>query len=129
MADQIGKKKMVVVGILFMILSNFIMIKMPTVFGLFVATSSWGLHWAVTQGLLLSLIVDVSPKHLKGTAFGIYYILFGFASYVANAYVAGPIWDIYGAEANFLISSVIATFAVLILIVASKMKLFPKVND
>lgn len=129
MADRIGKKKMVVVGVLFMILSNFIMIKMPTILGLFIATASWGLHWAVTQGLLLSLIVDVSPKHLKGTAFGIYYILFGFASYVANAYVAGPIWHTYGAEANFLISSVIATFAVLILIIASKLKLFPKVND
>jgi MFS family permease len=128
-ADRIGKKKMVAVGILFMILSNFIMINLPTVIGLFIATASWGLHWAVTQGLLLSLIVDVSPKHLKGTAFGIYYILFGLASYVANAYVAGPIWHTYGAETNFIFSSVIATGAVAILSIASKMKLFPKVHD
>lgn len=128
-ADRIGKKKMVAVGILFMILSNFIMMEMPSILGLFIATSCWGLHWAVTQGLLLSLIVDVSPKHLKGTAFGIYYILFGFASYVANAYVAGPIWHTYGAETNFMFSSVIATIAVIILSIASKMKLFPKVHD
>lgn len=128
-ADRIGKKKMVAVGILFMILSNFIMMEFTSILGLFIATSCWGLHWAVTQGLLLSLIVDVSPKHLKGTAFGIYYILFGLASYVANAYVAGPIWHTYGAETNFMFSSVIATIAVVILSIASKMKLFPKVHD
>ncbi len=128
-ADRIGKKKMVAVGILFMILSNMIMMKFTSILGLFIATSCWGLHWAVTQGLLLSLIVDVSPKHLKGTAFGIYYILFGFASYVANAYVAGPIWHTYGAETNFMFSSVIAVIAVVILSIASKMKLFPKVHD
>ena len=128
-ADRIGKKKMVAVGILFMIISNFIMIQIPTISGLFIATACWGLHWAVTQGLLLSLIVDVSPKNLKGTAFGIYYILFGFASYVANAYVAGPIWHTYGAETNFIFSSVIATIAVTILCIAAKLKLFPKVND
>lgn len=128
-ADRIGKKKMVAVGILFMILSNMIMMEMTSILGLFIATACWGLHWAVTQGLLLSLIVDVSPKHLKGTAFGIYYILFGFASYVANAYVAGPIWHTYGAETNFMFSSMIAVLAVVILCIASKMKLFPKVHD
>lgn len=128
-ADRIGKKKMVAAGILFMIISNLIMIKVPTIPGLFIATAFWGLHWAVTQGLLLSLIVDVSPKHLKGTAFGIYYILFGLASYVANKYVAGPIWYDYGAETNFIFSSLIAGISVVILSVASKLKLFPKVHD
>jgi MFS family permease len=128
-ADRIGKKKMVAIGILFMIISNLIMIKFTSITGLFVATSFWGLHWAVTQGLLLSLIVDVAPKHLKGTAFGIYYVLFGLASYVANKYVAGPIWHTYGAETNFIFSSLIAAVAVIILSIASKMKLFPKVHD
>lgn len=128
-ADRLGKKKMVAIGILFMIISNLIMMKFTSIAGLFIATAFWGLHWAVTQGLLLSLIVDVSPKHLKGTAFGIYYILFGIASYVANAYVAGPVWHTYGAEMNFLLSSIIASIAVIILSVASKLKLFPKVQD
>jgi len=129
MADYIGKKKMVAVGILFMIISNLIMIRFSSITGLFVATGFWGLHWAVTQGLLLSLIVDVSPKHLKGTAFGIYYVLFGLASYVANKYVAGPIWHTYGADTNFMFSSIIAVIAVIILSVASKLKMFPKVYD
>jgi MFS family permease len=128
-ADRIGKKKMVAIGVLFMIASNLVMMNFLTIESLFLATAFWGLHWAVTQGLLLSLIVDVAPKHLKGTAFGIYYILFGFASYVANAFVAGPIWDQYGAETNFMFSSVIATVAVIILSVASKLKMFPKVHD
>jgi MFS family permease len=128
-ADRIGKKKMVAIGILFMILSNLIMMNFATIVSLFIATAFWGLHWAVTQGLLLSLIVDVAPKHLKGTAFGIYYILFGFASYVANAYVAGPIWHNYSAETNFVFSSIIATIAIIILSIASKLKMFPKVHD
>lgn len=128
-ADRIGKKKMVAIGVLFMIASNLVMMNFISIESLFMATAFWGLHWAVTQGLLLSLIVDVAPKHLKGTAFGIYYILFGFASYVANAFVAGPIWKTYGAETNFIFSSIIASLAVIILSVASKMKMFPKVHD
>jgi MFS family permease len=129
LADKIGKKKMFAAGILFMMIANFIMMEQPSVIGLFIATSFWGLHWAVTQGLLLSLIVDVSPKHLKGTAFGIYYILFGLASWVANKYVAGPLWMNYGAETNFMFSAVISLIAIIILGVASHMKMFPKVND
>ncbi len=129
LADKVGKKKMVAAGILFMIISNMIMANFSSISALFIATACWGLHWAVTQGLLLSLIVDVSPKHLKGTAFGIYYILFGLASYVANKYVAGPLWSTYGAETNFIFSSLIAAFAIAILVVASKMKLFPKTLD
>lgn len=128
-ADRIGKKKMVALGISFMVVANIIMINFTSISGLFTATAFWGLHWAVTQGLLLSLIVDVAPKHLKGTAFGIYYILFGFASYVANKFVAGPLWQNYGAETNFMFSSVIACIAIVILSVASKLKLFPKVVD
>lgn len=128
-ADRIGKKKMVAIGILFMIASNLIMMNFISIESLFIATAFWGLHWAVTQGLLLSLIVDVAPKHLKGTAFGVYYILFGFSSYVANAFVAGPIWKTYGAETNFIFSSIIAAFAVVILSIASRLKMFPKVHD
>lgn len=128
-ADRIGKKKMVACGIMFMIISNLIMMRFSDVTWLFIATGFWGLHWAVTQGLLLSLIVDVAPKHLKGTAFGVYYILFGLASYIANKFVAGPIWHTYGAETNFMFSSIIAMVAVIILSVASKMKMFPKVSD
>jgi MFS family permease len=128
-ADRIGKKKMFAAGILFMVISNLIMMNFTSITSLMIATAFWGLHWAVTQGLLLSLIVDVSPKHLKGTAFGIYYILFGLASWVANKFIAGPLWLQYGAEVNFMFSAGISLFAVVLLSIASKMKLFPKVHD
>jgi MFS family permease len=38
----------------------------------FIGAALWGLHLALTQGLLSKLVADTSPVELRGTAFGLF---------------------------------------------------------
>jgi MFS family permease len=61
----------------------------------------WGLHMAMTQGLLATMVADTAPENLRGTAFGFFNLMSGLAMLVASA-AAGLLWDRFGASFTFL---------------------------
>jgi MFS family permease len=61
----------------------------------------WGLHMAMTQGLLSAMVADAAPDDLRGTAFGMFNLMSGLALLVASG-LAGLLWDRLGAPVTFL---------------------------
>jgi MFS family permease len=61
----------------------------------------WGLHMAMTQGLLATMVADTAPDNLRGTAYGFFNLVSGLAMLVASA-AAGLLWDQFGASFTFL---------------------------
>jgi MFS family permease len=61
----------------------------------------WGLHMAMTQGLLATMVADTAPQDLRGTAFGFFNLVSGVALLVAST-LAGVLWDQWGAGTTFL---------------------------
>ena len=80
-----------------------------------VGAGLWGLQLAVTQGLLSASIADAAPVELRGTAFGIYDLSVGLATFVASA-AAGALWMAGGPLLAFGFSGLIAAAAVLLLL-------------
>jgi MFS family permease len=78
--------------------------------------SLWGLHLAATQGLLATMVADVSPPDLRGTAYGFFNLVSGVAMLVASG-LAGALWDRLGASATFLVGAALSvlTLAALVL--------------
>jgi MFS family permease len=76
----------------------------------------WGLQMAVTQGLLLASVGDAAPRELRGTAFGIYDLAVGVATFVASS-AAGALWMAGGPELAFGFSGLIAVAVILLLLV------------
>lgn len=70
----------------------------------------WGLHMGLTQGLLATLVADVAAPELRGTAFGLFNLVGGVATLLAS-FLAGALWDSYGAAATFLASAGFALLA------------------
>jgi len=70
----------------------------------------WGLHMALTQGLLSKLVADNAPDDLLGTAFGIFNLVSGGALLLASI-IAGSVWSIFGAPATFIAGATFAAFA------------------
>ena len=70
-----------------------------------IGVALWGLHMGFTQGLLTTLIADTAPAELRGTAFGMYYLLTGLALLAASI-IAGALWDWIGPQATFLTGAV-----------------------
>ena len=56
----------------------------------------WGLQMGVTQGLLSAAVADAAPEHLRGTAFGVFELITGVATFTASA-SAGLLWMVGGA--------------------------------
>jgi len=69
--------------------------------GVLAGAALWGLHMALTQGLLSALVAATAPADLRGTAFGVYNLTGGIALLVASA-VAGSLWQVFGPAATFL---------------------------
>ena len=75
----------------------------------------WGLHLAMTQGLLAAMIADTAPADLRGTAYGFFNLASGIALLVASA-LAGLLWDRLGAAFTFVAGAVFAAAALLVMV-------------
>ncbi len=92
--------------------------------GLAVAQSPWQI-WGLfalyglylgNQGLLLALVADQVPTHLRGTAFGLLNLVTGIALLPANL-LAGVLWQQVGSQATFITGSLCAIAAILVLVI------------
>jgi MFS family permease len=82
----------------------------------FAGIALWGAHMALTQGLLGKLVADAAPDRLRGSAFGLFYLVTGVAMLAASV-VAGLLWDRLGPAATFLAGGGFAALALLLLLV------------
>jgi len=65
-----------------------------------VGVSLWGLHMGISQGLLATMVANAIPAELRGTAFGIFNLVCGFAMLGASV-IAGLVWESLGAAFTF----------------------------
>jgi MFS family permease len=75
----------------------------------------WGLHMALTQGLLATMVADTAPAALRGTAFGMFNLASGIALLVASG-LAGWLWDRWGAASTFLAGAALSAAALVLLV-------------
>ncbi len=62
--------------------------------------AGWGLHLALTQGLLSKLVAETATPDTRGTAFGLFHLATGVTLLVASA-LAGVLWSRFGPAATF----------------------------
>lgn len=74
----------------------------------------WGLHMAMTQGLLATMVAETAPADLRGTAFGFFNLVSGLALLLAST-LAGVLWDQLGAPATFAAGAVFSLAALALL--------------
>jgi MFS family permease len=74
----------------------------------------WGLHMAMTQGLLSAMVAQAAPADLRGTAFGFFNLVSGLALLLASG-LAGLMWDQWGAPATFLAGAAFSVAALSVL--------------
>jgi MFS family permease len=74
----------------------------------------WGLHMAMTQGLLATMVADTAPPNLRGTAYGFFNLMSGLAMLLASV-LAGWLWDQAGAAYTFMTGAAFCGLALLLL--------------
>ena len=114
LADRMNRRRQLGLGILALIAADVLLAATTSIWAAFLGAALWGLQLAVTQGLLSASVADAAPEHLRGTAFGIYEMTIGAATFVASA-AAGVLWMVGGPALTFGASALAACLALLAL--------------
>jgi predicted MFS family arabinose efflux permease len=78
-------------------------------------TVLWGTQRGITEGMLSVMVSDYVPKELRGTGFGIYYLVVSVSTATASA-IAGIISQRSGEGMAFLFGGVVCMFAIALLL-------------
>jgi MFS family permease len=112
LSDRIGRNALLMFGFILVIISNLLMTA-DTILSVYLCgVAIWGVQMGITQSLFVTKVADTAPEALRGTAFGIYYLLSGIAVFICNA-VSGQIAHAYSHNAVFYTSSIMALMALI----------------
>jgi MFS family permease len=115
LADHIDRRLQLAIGAIVLIGADVVLATTHESWMIAVGAGLWGLQMAVTQGLLAASVADAAPVTLRGTAFGIYDLSVGLATFVAST-AAGALWMAGGPPFAFGFSGLIAAVAILLLL-------------
>jgi MFS family permease len=109
-ADYMRPRNLLLLGIGTLILADLILAYATSPPMVLAGAALWGLHMALTQGLLSKLVADTAPADLLGTAFGLFNLVSGVALLLASI-IAGSLWSLAGPSATFLAGAAFAAVA------------------
>jgi MFS family permease len=111
LSDRIGKEKVMILGYGVFLSSVMLMLFLPlNGFSAFLVAVLYGAYFGIIETVQRALIPEYADRNLRGTAYGIYYLIVGSAFFVSNA-VVGSLWEYFGASiasAYSIVTSVIA---------------------
>jgi MFS family permease len=110
LADRGHAKALLFAGLAALVASDLVLAFAAGPPGAITGAALWGLHMALTQGLLAALVAATAPAELRGTAFGVFNLASGVALLVASA-LAGFLWQAIGPGATFLAGAAFTVLA------------------
>lgn len=100
MSDKVNRQYLLAAGLLVLIMADLVLAYSTHWGALALGVALWGVHMGMTQGLLAAMVAATAPADLRGTAFGLFYLMSGIALLIAST-VAGMLWDSFGAAFTF----------------------------
>ena len=116
LADRASHRGLLAAGLLVLAGADLLLAHAASGWALWGGIVLWGLHMAITQGLLATMVAGTAPAQLRGTAFGMFNLGSGLALLLASG-IAGCLWERFGAPATFLAGAGFSALALLALAV------------
>ena len=114
LSDRVNRRNLLAAGILLLVLADLILAWAGSPLSVLLGVALWGLHMGCTQGILAAMIAEVTPKELKGTAFGLFNLASGLFMLLAS-FIAGGLWDRYGPAITFYVGAAFSLSALVML--------------
>ena len=122
LADRMQHGTLLTWGLLLLIAADALLAYSNSGVWVWTGIALWGLHMAMTQGLLATMVADSAPADLRGTAYGFFNLMSGLAMLLASG-LAGLLWEQLGAAFTFLAGIVFCLAALgLILLQPAKIR-------
>jgi MFS family permease len=100
LADKLSHSTLLAWGVSLLIAADALLAYSNQGVWVWVGIALWGLHMAMTQGLLATMVAESAPADLLGTAYGFFNLMSGLAMLLASG-LAGWLWDRFGAAFTF----------------------------
>jgi MFS family permease len=114
LADHVNRRLQLCAGVIALVCCHLVLAVAGTLWISALGAVLWGLQMGITQGLVAAAIADAAPDDLRGTAFGIYYLVDGVASLLASS-GAGILWSMGGAGLAFSAGAALAGIVALMI--------------
>jgi len=111
-ADRLSRRSLLIWGLVLLIAADAALALAASPLPVLAGSALWGIHMALTQGLLSKLVADTAPAELRGSAFGVFNLVSG-AALLAASVIAGALWSAYGAPATFAAGAAFAAITAL----------------
>lgn len=116
LSDHVRPRTLLLWGIGALVAADLVLASGFGLTGAFLGILLWGVHLALTQGVLARMVADAAPVGLRGSAFGMFSLLTGLALLVASV-AAGLLWDWAGPQVTFLAAAGFAALSGLLLLI------------
>lgn len=117
-SDRIPARILLGWGLVCLIAADLVLALVPGLAAAFAGIALWGLHMALTQGLMAKLVADRAPAAMRGSAFGLFNLATGITLLAASV-LAGLLWDQFGMSSTFVAGGVFATGALAMLLIGT----------
>jgi MFS family permease len=115
LSDRIAAPWLLLAGLAALLAADLVLALGAGLGATFAGIALWGLHMALTQGLLSKMVADQVEPRLRGSAFGLFGLATGLAMLGASA-LAGLLWTWKGPDATFLAGAGFAAAAALMVL-------------
>jgi MFS family permease len=113
LADRIGKEKVLIVGYVVFVVSTMLMVILSeSPFSAYILASIFGIYLGIGETVQRAIIPKYVPSEMRGTAYGLYYLVTGVTFFVANV-VVGFLWDVYTLNIAVSYSLVLSVGAII----------------
>nr|WP_316643076.1 MFS transporter [uncultured Roseateles sp.] len=110
LSDRMSHRKLLALGLLVLIAADLVLAINDHWSVVLAGVALWGVHMGITQGLLATMVAEVAPADLRGTAYGVFNLVSGMAMLLASV-VAGLLWDSFGASMTFYSGALLCVVA------------------
>ncbi|MGN6665951.1 MAG: MFS transporter [Trinickia sp.] len=107
LSDRIDRRVFLAFGLVLLIAADGLLGASTSIGAILIGVFLWGLHMGFTQGVLAAMIAETAPDHLRGSAFGVFYLACGICMLLASV-IAGWLWANHGASTTFYAGAALA---------------------
>jgi len=112
LSDRIGKERVLLLGYGTFLATALQLLLFPKdVFFALLIALVFGVYMGVVETVQRALIPRYAESELRGTAYGLYYLVVGSCFLVSNS-VVGALWDTFGSPAAATYSAVLSSMAI-----------------
>jgi MFS family permease len=119
LSDTLNRKLLLGGGITVLIAADLTLAWASNAWVVGAGAALWGLHMGATQGILTAMVADTAPDDLRGTAFGMFNLVTGFALLAASV-IAGGLWTWFGPAITFYAGAAFSAIALIGMLAANR---------